>query len=393
VSDTKAAGNCEAPSEKAAADIETRVFLVLGILLALVLRFALLGFESGDYGMFLSQWYDFIKTKGFLGAFRYSFSNYPPLYLHLLAISALLPIPKLYAVKLVSVVFDFVAAAAAYKIVRKEHPVPMAPAYAFLVVLFTPTVFLNGAFWGQCDVIYCSMILISLYCLARKRHGMAFIAYGLSFAFKLQSVFILPVYVLLWLRKEFSIRQFLWIPLAYLMSIVPSLLVGRPLLDLLTIYLRQAEGRSLTMQAPNFYQWLPRADRYFAFLNLAGIALAASVVLVLFFAIYRGLKGKRIGRRTLVQVSLLSALVVPFFLPQMHERYFFLADVLSIVYAFYHPQHFFVPIVVILSSMFSYFPFLFRATFIELPYVAVVMFTMVVFVAYDVLIKTHRAES
>jgi len=385
VSDTKAAESCEAPSGTAAADIETRVFLVLGILLALVLRFALLGFESGDYGMFLSRWYDFIKTRGLLGAFRYSFSNYPPLYLHLLALGTLLPIPKLCAIKAVSVVFDFVAAAAACGIVKEEHKDSQAPVYAFLVVLFAPTVFLNSAFWGQCDIIYCSMIFISLYLLMRKRHSMALAAYGLAFAFKLQSAFILPVYVLLCVRKELRFRQFLWIPLVYFVSIVPSLLVGRPLLDLLTIYLRQAEGRSLTMQAPNFYQWLPRADRHFAFLNPAGIAFALSVVLVLFFAIYRGLKGKRIGRRTLVQVSLLSALIVPFFLPQMHERYFFVADVLSIVYAFYLPRRFFVPIVVIASSLFSYSPFLFRGAFIDLSYVALVMFAMVVFVAYDLL--------
>ena len=89
----------------------------------------------------------------------------------------------------------------------------------------------------------------------------------------------------------------------------------------------------------------------------------------------------------------MSALVVPFFLPQMHERYFFLADVLSIVYAFYHPQHSFVPIVVVTSSLFSYFPFLFRATFIDLPYVAVMMFAMVVFVVNDVLGKIGQDES
>ena len=131
MSDTRAAESCEALSGKAVADIETRVFLVVGILLALGLRFALLGFESGDYGMFLSRWYDFIVARGLLGAFRYSFSNYPPLYLHLLALGTLLPIPKLYAIKAVSIVFDFVAAAAAYGIVQEERPGSLAPVYAF----------------------------------------------------------------------------------------------------------------------------------------------------------------------------------------------------------------------------------------------------------------------
>jgi Gpi18-like mannosyltransferase len=45
---------------------------------------------------------------------------------------------------------------------------------------------------------------------------------------------------------------------------------------------------------------------------------------------------------------------MPYFLPKMHDRYFFMADVLSIVFAFYFPRYFWIPIVVQLSSLFSY---------------------------------------
>jgi len=374
-------------------DFELPIFVILGVVLALLLRYSLLDFESGDYRAFVGHWYDFIRAEGFWRAFRYGFSNYTPLYLHFLALATLVPIPKLYAIKLVSVVFDFVAAACVYKIVRERYDDPLLPICASFALLFAPTVFLNGAFWGQCDIIYAGMILASLLCLIRKRYAVALILYGLSFSLKLQSLFVLPVYVLLWWRGEFSFARFFYVPVVYFLTIIPSLLVGRPLPDLLSIYLRQAEGNHLTMQAPNLYQWFPRADRYFRLLNPAGLALTAFIVLALFFIIHRGLKGQKMNEEILIQTSLLSALVMPYFLPQMHERYFFLADVLSIVYAFYCPKHFFVPIAVVMCSLFSYFPFLFRGTFIDLGYVALLLFVVVIFVMYDLIVKIYRTNN
>jgi Gpi18-like mannosyltransferase len=42
----------------------------------------------------------------------------------------------------------------------------------------------------------------------------------------------------------------------------------------------------------------------------------------------------------------------------MHERYFFTADILSIIYGFYFPHYFFVPMTITIVSAMSYFPFL-----------------------------------
>jgi Gpi18-like mannosyltransferase len=70
---------------------------------------------------------------------------------------------------------------------------------------------------------------------------------------------------------------------------------------------------------------------------------------------------------------LVSVLLLPFTLPHMHDRYFFAADVVSIIYAFLRPRHFFVPIIVGAASLFSYFPFLFKETTISLQYLAILM--------------------
>ena len=77
------------------------VILGLGFFLAVALRLSLFAFESGDYRRFLSPWYDFIVSNGGFSALEYDFSNYSPLYLYLLALATYLPLPKLYAIKLV----------------------------------------------------------------------------------------------------------------------------------------------------------------------------------------------------------------------------------------------------------------------------------------------------
>jgi len=60
-----------------------------------------------------------------------------------------------------------------------------------------------------------------------------------------------------------------------------------------------------------------------------------------------------------VLLGTVLVILVPYFLPAMHERYFFLADVLSVVAAFYVPRRLWpVPLLVQFASAFSYVPFL-----------------------------------
>ena len=71
-------------------------------------------------------------------------------------------------------------------------------------------------------------------------------------------------------------------------------------------------------------------------------------------------------------------LAVPFFLPEMHERYFYLADVLTIVMAFYVRRYWPVAVVVSACSLLSYAPFLWNRTLVALPLVAFAEFLAVI---------------
>src|SRR6266851_2727388 len=103
-------------------------------LLAIALRVSLYHTVTSDYTVFLSQWYDFIQTHGGFAALKYNFSNYNPPYLYLLALTTYLPIPKLIAIKTLSVVFDAVLGLFAYLILSLRYRRSYAAVVGVLVI-------------------------------------------------------------------------------------------------------------------------------------------------------------------------------------------------------------------------------------------------------------------
>ena len=80
----------------------------------------------------------------------------------------------------------------------------------------------------------------------------------------------------------------------------------------------------------------------------------------------------------MIQLATVSVVIMPYFLPKMHDRYFFAADVISIIFAFYFPRYFFVSIIVGMVSFFSYFPFLFGQQMIPLKYLAIILAIIII---------------
>jgi Gpi18-like mannosyltransferase len=178
------------------------------------------------------------------------------------------------------------------------------------------------------------------------------------------------------------LKYFLLLPAVYLTLCLPVLLAGRPLYELLTIYVDQANTyQRLTSSAPNLYQWLP--DNAEAF-GRAGLIFAVTLAGLLCYACLKS--EARWGNHLTVRLALVSALLVPFALPYMHERYFYAADCIAIVYGFYFPRRFYIPLAVVTVSLFSYFPYLFNdMTVIRLPYLALLLAIVLIVVLRDLL--------
>jgi hypothetical protein len=76
----------------------------------------------------------------------------------------------------------------------------------------------------------------------------------------------------------------------------------------------------------------------------------------------------------------------------MHDRYFYPADVISIIYAFFFPEYFFVPIVIIIASFFAYQPTLFGTETVPMGFLAAGIFTMLVIVAKDAIMNLFTSQ-
>ena len=134
-------------------------------------------------------------------------------------------------------------------------------------------------------------------------------------------------------------------------SVIPAYLVGRPLLDevgknngLLTIYFNQGKVYSgIVMGAiPNLYQWIDNAK--YEYFYPFGVVLTL-IILGILSLIFVKTKVVNVSNDTIVKLAYLSALMLPYFLPKMHERYMFLADLLCLVYVFWFPKRFWVGII------------------------------------------------
>lgn len=294
------------------------------------LRGYCLPYETLDYQNFLSKWVAFYRDNLGFHSIAYPLGNYNIPYLYFLCFFSYLPIRDLYLIKLLSIFFDVVLAFAAMELLGLCTENRRVRRICFFTVLLLPTVVLNGAVWGQCDSIYVSLALLGLWLGLRDRPALSVLCFALSFGFKLQAVFLMPIMAVLWFRGNYRLWHFALFPLYYLALVLPAVALGKPFVETITLYFSQMDsiGTGLNYNAPSVYAIFWRAAETQDAINL-GIAGAFTYMLTLL--IFCWLRRDRMSERAVLAAALLFAAGIPFFLPHMHDRYFFGADVLSVV--------------------------------------------------------------
>ena len=176
------------------------IFFIIITALSVFLRISLYGFTFGDYDMFLEPWFYELKDGGGLWALNKNIGNYNAPYMTVLALLTYLPLSPLISIKTFSVIFDYICAIAvaliSFEVLKGNKYRKMIALTLYGCVIFLPTVFLNSACWAQSDSIYTAFALLSLLFLIKKKYFRAFLFLGISFSFKLQFIFILPLYIL-----------------------------------------------------------------------------------------------------------------------------------------------------------------------------------------------------
>jgi len=340
---------------------------------------------SSDMTYFLIPWYDTLAKEGFSALAR-PFSNYTPPYLYLLWLVTFTGtfLSKVVAIKILSIVFDIGNAVMVYALLRIRYPQGDVPLLGASLFLALPTIFLNSSFWGQADAIYTFFLLVCIYYLLRDRPLSATIAFAVAFAFKAQASFLAPFLLLLTFRKRIPWYLYSLVPLVYAAMMAPAMMAGRPFFDLITIYLNQAQTyHKLSMNAPNLYLFIP--DSLYSPVVTGGLLFTGLIVVI--WAIFYSRRMQKDSLKSLILCAAVSALLVPFLLPKMHERYFYLSDVLLFLLAFYHPRVWFLPAVAQFVSILTYFVYLFlkletaRQMIGSFMVLAVLLNTALVFVA------------
>lgn len=156
--------------------------------------------------------------------------------------------------------------------------------------------------------------------------------YGAAFAVKLQTLFIFPFLVILWVRRKLDVKHFVTLPVMYFLGILPAWLAGRPLKELVGIYALQGgkDRWSLSIKFPNIYQIIGNnffLDEYVP----AGMFLILGILMIVLF--YMAYQEIPVTREYVILMVVFFGLLTTYFLPHMHERYLYVTDAFLLIYA------------------------------------------------------------
>ncbi|MDD2409900.1 MAG: hypothetical protein PHD03_04210 [Bacilli bacterium] len=330
------------------------IFTIFIIIIALYARLKLYDFYTPDYNG-IEIWFNHFKNNGGLLALNNPIGDYNTPYLILLSLLSYLPFKQIYIVKIMLTIFDIFLAISAsmltYEIMKSNKNHKYYSLLTFMIVFISPLVIFNSAFWGQCDALYSAFALLSIYFLLKNKFTLAFLFLGISLAFKLQAIFILPVFIILYFEKrKFSVLNFILLLIPNLILSLPALILGMPINYWLKIYFNQIESyQMLTLNFINIYKLFPNYSDY---LRDFGIIFALLICFIVLFVILN--KKINWNKEKIISLTLWFTIVLTYVLPSMHERYLFLGEVLAISYYICHKKNLFILIFIIINSFITY---------------------------------------
>lgn len=298
-----------------------------------------LTFSVSDFKNFVGPWLAYIREHGGFLALSDDFSEYAPPYLYLLAAASYLDFPftDQVLVKLLNAPFVILVAVSIFHIAAHFGGGRAARYLAAGLALVLPTLGTNAFIWGQADAIYGSLLLLTVLLLLKRRPYWAIAVFSAALSTKLQALFLAPFMALMFLAGRIPWRALILAPLIYVLSILPAAIVGRPIPELLQVYLVQGRFyHRLSFNAPNPYVFLEyffRASsvwRVYQIVTAAGLLFSAGIGAAI-SAI--GIGRRMISDRAVLIAAALSTTLMPYVLPKMHDRYFIGGDLLTFALA------------------------------------------------------------
>lgn len=318
------------------------------LVMTAIVYLGLLGWRTTDVEWWFVPWMDHIIRQGTQASLAVplrvevegaeGYANYSPPYLYLLIVASAASgwLSSFALVKLVAVAGALFCAACIYFLLR-ALTVPAVAVLGATGLLLLPSVALNGPAWGQTDTIWSGLAALVVAFALRERWAAMMLAFGAAVAFKLQAIFIAPFLLYVVLSRRLSPRYFLLPLLAYAAMMLPAWLAGRPAWDLATVYVEQAGTyRWLSMNAPNPWSFV-QYTRMVPYETGVFLGTALTVLAALLLGALT-VRWRRLEGADLLLLAGVVATTMPYLLPKMHDRYFFLADILVFALAVCRPR-------------------------------------------------------
>jgi Gpi18-like mannosyltransferase len=186
-------------------------------------------------------WQSYLIEHGRWHALRQPIGMYFPAYYELTTLTSYLDghINRVTQIKVISFCFDIFAAIAAYKVIgrikqRDGNERPSAPQLvAPFTILAGPTIILNGAVWGQCDIVFASFLLLSAWAVIADMGALAALFFGFAIALKLQAVVLMPFLLAMVLARRIRWQHLLLVPVGWIIALIPPIVNGAHVADYL----------------------------------------------------------------------------------------------------------------------------------------------------------------
>ena len=240
----------------------------------------------------------------------------------------------LYAVKLFDMLCQCLAAGAVLRIALMRGAKRYGAVAAMFAAVLAPTMLMNAGLWAQCDATFAMFTLWGLALLMDDHPLAGCVLWGVALATKLQSAFLFPLLIVLFMNNKVQLRHILVLAAAAFLSQIAIVLDGQGVMNMITRYAVQLENArwgdvGLSDNMPGVYGLMNIAStREFSGMGLfLGIACALLVVAAL-------LKAKRpLDHDMLGLAALLLCCGLPLILPQMNARSLYLAGMLAFAMA------------------------------------------------------------
>ncbi len=377
-------------------------YVAVGVL-GLFLRYSHLPMLAADLKYMNSSWFEAIKAEGMAGildpALEYTYSPFH-LYVWMLAAALFGSFDTHMVLKAVSLLFEAGMVAASCGLLRTLLPKKEQQFQRFLgftALWLSPVLLWNVAGWGQTDALFAVFAVLAVWMLVKDKPVWGLVWLGVSLAFKLQAIFLLPLFMMAYFcgRKRFSVLWFLLVPGILVISGIPMVLVGESPLFAVNIYLGQTDlYNKITYNYPNLYAIMGDAlqvdQMTLGMYSRVGLVLCVAALGCV--AAYMMSKHKQLDDPALVLLGAWCVLCCVFFLPRMHERYGIVGEILLLCWAVWlkKPRGLLYALLCILPILSAYAQYLFQFPFFSLQLGGVINLLLVCLVTWEV-VQTLRA--